>query len=102
VRHYLDSAQMGVMLADSALIPGLSDLPAKLLSQCGLVSAVLIVAVVWLALQLAKARDGWEKDRAGMLKMMAEQNSAYDKIAISHAKIEAVLFSMHARGIGDD
>jgi hypothetical protein len=90
------------MVADVALVPGLSDLPAKIFSQCGLVAGILVVAVVWLALQLAKTRAGWEADRAGLLKMVSDTNDSYDRIAIAHARIEAVLIAVQARGMGDD
>jgi hypothetical protein len=90
------------MLADAALVPGLSDLPAKFLTECGLAAAFLLVAVVWLAFHLAKTRAGWEADRAGLLKMIIDTNDSYDKIAIAHARIEAVLFTIQAKGTGDD
>jgi hypothetical protein len=83
-------------------VPGLTDLPAKLLSQCGIVTAVLVIGIVWLALQLAKTRASWETDRAGMMKMFQEQNAAFDKIAISHAKLEGMLFALQTRSSGDD
>lgn len=79
-------------------ITGLGDLPAKLLSQCGLVSGVLVVAIVWLALQLAKARASWEADRVGMLKMYNEQTIALEKVATSNAKLEGILMAVQRNG----
>lgn len=81
---------------------GLSDLPAKLLSQCGLVSGILVAAVIWLALQLAKARQVSETDRATFVKMMNEQNVAYEKMAVSHSKLEGMLLALQVRSAGDD
>jgi hypothetical protein len=91
---------------------GISDLPAKIFSQCGLVSGLLVVAVSWLALQLAKTRAAWEADRAAMmqlreadkaamLKLIESGNDAYDNLAVSHAKLEGMLLAVQARG-GDD
>jgi hypothetical protein len=91
---------------------GLGDLPAKVLSQCGLVSALLVVAVAWLAMQLAKTRAAWETDRAaieklreadrqGMLKLLEASNEAYENLAVSHAKLEGMLLAVQARRSGD-
>lgn len=93
-------------------IPGLGDLPAKILSQCGLVSALLVAAVSWLAWQLAKTRAAWEADRAemtklresdrvAMLKIIESGNDAYEMLAVSHAKIEGMLLAVQARSNGD-
>ncbi len=93
-------------------VPGLSDLPAKILSQCGLVSAILVVAVSWLAWQLAKTRAAWEADRAemgklreadraAMLKIVDSGNDAYELLAVSHAKLEGILLAVQSRRNGD-
>ena len=93
-------------------IPGLGDLPAKILSQCGLVSALLVAAVSWLAWQLAKTRAAWEADRSemtklrdadrvAMLKLLESGNDAYENLAVSHAKLEGMLLAVQARGNGD-
>lgn len=78
-------------------IPGLTGLSERLLSQCGLVTAVLFAGIVWLALQLAKTRAGWETDRSGMLKMYDTQNTAYENLATSHAKLEGMLLALQSR-----
>lgn len=84
-------------------IPGLSELPEKVLTQCGLVTLVLLVAILWLASQLAKAHSGWEADRASMLKNSQEQNAAYERMASAHAELRGIVLSMQmARGAGAD
>jgi hypothetical protein len=82
-------------------IPGLAEIPAKLLSQCGIVTAILVIGIVWLALQLAKTRADWEKDRAGMMKMYAELISAGEKTSVSLGTIQGMLIAVQ-RGAGDD
>lgn len=83
-------------------IPVLSELPERLLSQCGLVTLVLLAGIVWLSAQLAKTRAGWETDRAGMMKLYAEQNDAYEKIAISHAKLEGMIYGIRGQASAND
>ncbi len=94
-------------------IPGLADLPAKLVSQCGLISGMLVIAVAWLAWQLAKTRAAWESDRAEMTrlretdrqsvqKIIEAGHAAYDKLAVSHAKIEGMLLAAQAAGFRRD
>ena len=93
-------------------VPGLSDLPAKIFTQCGLVSALLTFAVAWLGWQLAKTRAAWETDRAemsklresdkaAMIKLIESGNDAYENLAVSHAKLEGMLLAVQARGNGD-
>jgi hypothetical protein len=93
-------------------VPGLTDLPSKIISQCGLVSALLVCAVSWLAWQLAKTRAAWETDRtemtklreadrSAMLKIIEAGNDAYESLAVSHAKIEGMLLAVQARRNGD-
>ena len=78
-----------------------TDLPGKILSQCGLVSGLLVAAVVYLASQLAKTRAAWESDRSGMAKLIESQNVAYEKLAVSSAKLEGIVLSLQVRGAGD-
>lgn len=101
-RNYLALVAVAVEPTSKMDIPGLSDLPARLLSQCGLVTAVLVIGIVWLAVQLAKTRAGWETDRAGMMKLYAEQNAAYDKIAASHNKLEGMLYGLRGSTHAND
>lgn len=68
----------------------LTEIPEKIFSQCGLVSALLAFAVIWLAIQLAKTRVGWETDRAGMMQVIRSQNTSYENLVISHSKLESV------------
>lgn len=83
-------------------ITSLADLPDKLLSQCGIVNAVLVTGIVWLAMQLAKTRASWETDRAGMLKMHSEQTVALEKVATSNAKLEGMLLAVQRDGSRND
>lgn len=70
---------------------GIGDLPEKLLSQCGIASALLVAAVIYLAASNAKTRTAWEEDR----KLMA---SAYEKLAVSNAKLEGIVLTLQTRG----
>jgi hypothetical protein len=81
-------------------IPGLSDLSKALLSQCGLASAFLCIAIIWLALQLAKLRAACEEDRQVMMKAIDKQNDAYETLAVSHSKLEGILLALQSRGSG--
>lgn len=73
-----------------------SDLPEKVLSQCGIASALLVAAVIYLAASNAKTRSAWEEDR----RLMA---GSYEKLAISSAKLEGIVLTLQARGnIGGD
>jgi hypothetical protein len=94
------------------VIPGLADLPSKILSQCGIVTALLVVAISWLSVQLAKTRAAWEADRAAMEKLreadraammtvLQQSNDAYENLAVSHAKLEGMLLAVQARRNGD-
>lgn len=94
---------MNALLLASDAIPNIGDLPEKLLTQCGLVTLVLLCGIFWLAAQLAKAHAGWEADRAGMLKNNKEQADAYEKMAAAHAELRGIVLSMQmARGAGAD
>jgi hypothetical protein len=93
------------------VIPGFDDIAGKIVSQCGLVSGLLVIAVAWLALQLAKTRAAWEADRAAMeklresdraalMKIIEDSSAAYENLAVSHAKLEGMLLAVQARGNG--
>lgn len=83
-------------------VPGLESLPEKLLSQCGIVTAVLVVAIIWLTIQLAKANAGREADRTNMIKLFNEQVASYEKLAVSGAKVEGLLIALRQSGMGND
>ena len=73
-----------------------ADIPDRILTQCGLASGLLVSAVIYLALQLAKTRAGWESDRSGMMRIIEGQNDAYETLAQSHAKMEGILLALQA------
>jgi hypothetical protein len=75
-------------------IPGIIDLPARVLTQCGLVSGLLMVAIIYLAIELAKARALSETDRASYVKLLNEQTAAQRELAIANAKLEGMLFAI--------
>lgn len=85
---------LSILTMDS--IPGLSDLPEKILTQCGLVTAVSWVIIVWLAAQLAKTNSRRESDRS-------ESSEALKKMIEANSKLEGMIFAMQLnRGIGHD
>jgi len=73
-----------------------TELPERILNQCGIASGLLISGVIYLALQLAKTRAGWEADRSGMMRIIEGQNDAYETLAASHAKMEGILLALQA------
>lgn len=75
----------------------MNELPEKILNQCGLVAGLLVSAVVYLALQIAKTRAGWETDRTNMMKIIEGQNDAYEALAVSHAKLEGIILAIQTR-----
>lgn len=96
--------RMGLVIASSFvvwLIPiiaraqGLNDLPEKVFTQCGIASALLVAAVIYLAMTNTKTRDAWEEDR----KLMA---AAYEKLAVSNAKLEGIILTLQTRHGGGD
>lgn len=87
-----------VMIPKEVLAESFSELPDKILSQCGLVSALLVAAVIWLATQLAKTRAAWEADRIGMKTVIGDLNTSYNNLAVSQAKQEGILLSIRTGG----
>ncbi len=84
------------LLPVMARAEGLNDLPEKMFTQCGIASALLVAAVIYLAMTNTKTRDAWEEDR----KLMA---AAYEKLAVSNAKLEGIVLTLQTRGhIGSD
>ena len=83
-------------------IPGLAGYLPKLLTECGLAAVVLGAWAVWLMLQLNGARKLAESDRATYMKLYNEQTSVYEKLAISHAELKTLVFTLQSRAIGDD
>ncbi len=71
-----------------------TELPDRIISQCGLVSGLLVAAVVYLAVQLAKTRAGWEQDRANMMNVIRAHEASYTNMAASHAKLEGMLLTL--------
>lgn len=62
-----------------------------ILSQCGAVSGVLILCILYLMKENARARTGWEKDRATALENAKEQGRARLELEISKARLETVV-----------
>jgi hypothetical protein len=60
---------------------------AKLVSECGLISFLLTIAIVWLAMQLAKERAGRESDRAAALDALKGQMDIVQNLAIGERKL---------------
>ena len=81
---------------------GFPDLAAKVFSQCGLVSTILLAWVIWLMAQLSKARATGEADRAAALKLLNDQIGANKEIAVLLGKSEVMLTALQSRGLGDD
>jgi hypothetical protein len=69
----------------------LDKLPSEILSQCGILNGGMAAAIIYLVIQLAHNRKGWNADRAEMLKMMESQQKTYTTLAISQTKIETML-----------
>lgn len=67
----------------------ITGLPEKILSQCGLVSMLLMIAVIWLAIQLAKTRAAWEE----VMRIVAAQSQAQDNLERSYAKLKEIVSS---------
>src|ERR1044072_3150447 len=93
-------------------VPGLSDLPAKIFTQCVLLSSLLTFAFAWLGWQLAKTRAAWEADRSemskvreadkqAMFRIIEAGDDAYKNLAVSHAKLEGMLLAAQARSNRD-
>lgn len=74
-----------------------ADLPEKILSQCGLVTGLLVAALVWTTRQLAKERADREAERAQLMQVIRAQNTSYDNLAVSHAKLEGILLAANKR-----
>lgn len=74
----------------------------KLFTECGIVAWVLGAYCVWQATQLANARKTSEADRASFMKLLNEQNVAYDKLAAAHNTMQGILLGLQSRRAGDD
>lgn len=96
---YVSSVLFGLLFgsANRAMADAISDIPDKILSQCGLVSGLLVAAVIWLAVQNAKTRAAWEADRAGMREIIEDFTQSYNNLAVSHAKQEGILLALKAQ-----
>lgn len=71
-----------------------TELPIKILSECGLVSGLLATGIIWLAIQLAKNRAACEADRASMMQILRAQDSSYSNLATAHAKLEGMVLGI--------
>ena len=80
----------------------ISSLPAKLFTDCGIAAWILGVFCVWLALQLAAARKVAEADRATIVRISDENNSAYEKLAAAQNTLQGILLGLQSRHSGDD
>ena len=90
-------------------VPGFGELFSKVLSECGLISGVFFFLACAFAWQLAKTRAAWEADRANTeklregdranaMKILADSNQAYDKLAVAHAELRGRFLTIQARG----
>jgi hypothetical protein len=66
-------------------------LETVLLSQQGIVAGLLLVAIVYLACQLATERAARERDRETAKQEAAERTKAVEALAVALAKIEGFL-----------
>lgn len=87
-----------IIVHREAVADAIGELPDRILSQCGLVSGLLVAAVIWLAVQLAKTRAAWETDRQGMKDVIEDLNTSYNNLAVSHAKQEGILLALRTSG----
>lgn len=71
----------------------LSGLPGEIFSKCGLVSGLLLAAVLWLAVQLAKRSAKAEADRDEMLKLIGAKTQAYENLALAKTMLEGMLIA---------
>lgn len=60
---------------------------SKIITECGLISLLLTIAIVWLAAQLAKERAGREADRAAALDALKGQMEIVQNLAIGERKL---------------
>ena len=69
----------------------IAEIIQKLFSECGMISVMFSVAVVWLAAQLANERKGREADRTIALQTIERYSKAYENVVVSNSKIEGIL-----------
>lgn len=82
------------LLAAVARADTLTDLPEKILSQCGLTSGGLVVGLVYFASQLATTRKKWEARETEWTKIFTTQSAIHEKDAVLNAKLEGVLLAV--------
>lgn len=68
-----------------------AEVMQRLFSECGILSMVFSIAIVWLAGQLAKERAARETDRASALATIERYSRAYENVIVSNAKFEGLL-----------
>lgn len=91
-----------VLASEIPGLPGLTDIAAKLTSECGFIDLILIVFIGFLALELRKAQAAAAVREAAFLKLYIEQNETNEKLAIASARIEGMLASYKERPGGSD
>lgn len=81
-------------------IPGIPDLLSKLQTQCGPIPILMAIAIVWLAWRYVKMTTTYQEREEKLLKTIDEDKKAsslaYDKLAVSHAKLEGMLLAAQA------
>lgn len=89
-------------------IPGLTELIAKILSECGIVSGVFFFLTCAFAWQLAKTRAAWEndrqnteklrgEDRKNVMQIISDSNKAYDNLANANSELRGILLTLQIR-----
>jgi hypothetical protein len=71
----------------------ITGLPEKILSQCGLLTAVFAAGTFYFATGQAKARTQWLDDRKGMMTIIRAQDDNFNKLSVAHAKLEGMLLA---------
>lgn len=88
----------GMTVFSSVAMAGFSEeLSEKILSQCGLATAILVAGIVWLAMQNAKTRQAWETDRSELIKIIVNQNSSNQNLTVAKEKLETLLLAVESR-----
>lgn len=77
-----------------ASLDGLTD---KILSECGAVSGVLCAGIGYLAIQNAKSRAGWEKDRSDMMQVNSSLSTALGSLSVAHGELRGIVLTLQAK-----
>lgn len=73
------------------------DIPGKILSECGIVGALLCAAIGYLSVQNARSRAGWEKDRADMLQVNSSLTTALGNLSVAHGELRGIVLTLQAK-----